>query len=285
MRLRLDPYRWAGLDLGLPRSDMRLDPTVQDSVVFIGYQATYQDGGIRPIGTAFLFTHERYGYLVTAQHIAMEIGDNPFAIRFNRKAGGSHAFNVDPLEHDIKWVIHPDPNVDLAILPFHKDLDEHALRCKFIPSTMGAHLVGVHSLDGLSGSPVFVRPPVVLANVRAPVTNSPVIVSQDEVKLLGIWHGSWRGSELFVVKDVTGERARPSFGMGVVIPAGYLMEILDGEELTEQRRRHFAGDAVTPVSVSVDKEEAMVASKPDNPSHKEDLSLPGVASKANKPGS
>src|SRR5262245_33023484 len=115
---------------------MRLTPAVQHSVLFIGYETDKSHGYIKPVGTAFLFQHEGYGYLVTAQHVAVDIGDSPFMLRFNRRAGGSHAFRVDPIYDKIKWERHSDPNVDLAVLPFQRDLNEHGLINHFLHSEM-----------------------------------------------------------------------------------------------------------------------------------------------------
>jgi hypothetical protein len=336
---------------------MRLLPIIQDCVVFLGWEASPEEGGIDPIGTAFLLEHEGIGHLVTAQHVAMGIGDNPFVFRFNRKSGGSHIFHIDPLRHSIQWGCHSNPNVDVAILPFHWNLAEHQLRHVFFPTSLvarenstppdygigdpcyavglfrlltgtkenmavvhtgnlaltahrenipvadwhdpdsgktrhvRAHLVGLHSLDGLSGSPVFVRPPMAIMDLKDEAGNR-AFVSQDQVKLLGVWHGSWRAESLSVAADAVVGKARPSFGMGVVTPIGYVMEILDSPEMKEVREELRARSAASAAAAAaatpdiVKKTEGSPEPQTDNSSHKEDFTrLLGAAAKANKPAS
>lgn len=141
-----------------------------------------------------------------------------------------------------------------------------------------AHLVGLSSLEGLRGSPVFVRPPVAIDNVRAADTNSRAFAAQEDVKLLGIWQGSWRGEKL-AIASAGPKQLRAQFGMGVVTPIGYLMEILENTELTELRRKHFSGVAAVPDAVTAE-DQTKAAKEFENPSHREDFtSLLGEAAR------
>jgi hypothetical protein len=64
-------------------------------------------------------------YLVTARHVALALGDDPFSIRINRVDDASDTFHCDPLDPKIpdwfKWFTPEDPLVDLAIMPFNID--------------------------------------------------------------------------------------------------------------------------------------------------------------------
>lgn len=110
---------------------MRVDRDIRKTVVFFGYEAGPEKGGIDCIGTGFLQVFEGEGYLVTAKHITDELGDMPFLIRVNRKDGTSENLHAD----GVRWIGHPDPTVDVAVIPFN--LTQRPLYdIKYLPQKM-----------------------------------------------------------------------------------------------------------------------------------------------------
>ncbi len=98
-----------------------------------------------------------------------------------------------------------------------------------------AYLVEQQSLGGLSGSPVFVRPTFVLG--RHPTTTGHVdlMVGHNKMFLLGIWHGAWQAPPDNILSMETGRRALVPVGIGVVVPAQKIKEVLGLPELEKQR--------------------------------------------------
>jgi len=106
---------------------VRIPNELRKAVVFLGEELADDNGqsAIDPRATGFFvawqtdsgrpvegMTPECSGiYLVTARHVAVPLGTN-FAIRFNKKGGGSGIELVEKA----KWTFHPDETVDLAVL-------------------------------------------------------------------------------------------------------------------------------------------------------------------------
>ena len=120
--MRLQEYNIPGLGPeyripleGMPGFFMRIEDTVRETVVFLGFEDNSpQSGGIKCVGTAFLLGYKRAGYLITAKHVAKVFGDKPFLIRINKKDGTSQNIPAD----EVIWHYHPDDNVDIAAIPF-----------------------------------------------------------------------------------------------------------------------------------------------------------------------
>lgn len=100
---------------------MRLGDAVTRCVVFVGWAAL--DGVFTAAGTAFFVAYKGSRYLVTNRHIASDLGDDPFAIRFNKDNGeDSDNITVDPIPNNFRWHVPADEIVDLAITSFNFDL-------------------------------------------------------------------------------------------------------------------------------------------------------------------
>ena len=292
---------------GCPGFYVRVPDYVTRSVVFFGFEdAGPGKGGIDCVGTGFLVAHERFGYLVTAAHVATVLGENPFLVRLNKKDGTSQNLHADGVE----WFTHPDPTVDVAVIPFaplamgdfealHIPTDEGMFRTDHFPGvrigpgdltyTTGlfrlmsgerrnlavvhsgaialmpgekipvrnwkdrgktlfcdGYLVETHSLDGLSGSPVFVRPTMPFASVApgmplAPDTPRELlrkitgVGARFEPLLLGLWQGSWDAPPDEIVAIQSGKDVRVSVGMGIVVPAERIIELLEQDEMKKAR--------------------------------------------------
>ena len=104
-----------------------------------------------------------------------------------------------------------------------------------------AYLVQSQSLEGLSGSPVLVRYTIdipldipkdcVLPEGERIRTRLPTVI----LRLLGLWHGSWKAppSELYGIE----EGKTVPVGMGIVIPASKIIEVLEMPDLVEKEKR------------------------------------------------
>jgi hypothetical protein len=106
------------------------------------------------------------------------------------------------------------------------------------------YLVETQALEGLSGSPAFVRPTVdvdvsprgVWLDPRSTdVSEWRAVAPVARVFLLGLWSGSWDAPPDEVVSVQTGKDARVSLGVGVVVAASKIKETLDTPELIEAR--------------------------------------------------
>lgn len=101
------------------------------------------------------------------------------------------------------------------------------------------YLVQANTISGCSGSPVFTGRVI---NTPINVQKSPVLRdwARKSARLLGVWQSSWKvkGSEIVSIKtdgdDVDFEKLAP-LGMGVVVPAVKLLEILNMSKLSKSR--------------------------------------------------
>ena len=75
---------------------MRVADDLRRCVVFIGHSHGQPDYGFTARGTGFFVAYEGRRYLVTNQHVAVRLGDAPFAVRLNEAGGGSDNVMVDP---------------------------------------------------------------------------------------------------------------------------------------------------------------------------------------------
>ncbi len=121
---------------------MRLSKDVRQCVVFLGWETSDPAEPFKPVGTGFLLEYKENVYIVTARHVALEFGEDPFSMRLNttafppreligplgetegyakewqRRAQGLH---VDPLMDGSRWYSW-FPELDLAVMPFNKAL-------------------------------------------------------------------------------------------------------------------------------------------------------------------
>lgn len=299
-RFDLGP-RWHRLH-GFARPTMRLADDVRKAVIYIGHG----DGdAFRSCGTAFLIHHDQAAYLVTAQHVAHGVGNDPYEIRFNRIDGEAVTITVDPTEDTqgwFPWFTHEDATVDLAIMPFNIDLKAPRFDYLYITSDMAltdewtrredmgvgmfcyavglfrlvqgrkrnlpvvhtghvalmpsaderiptedwrqrgetieveGYLVEITNLEGLSGAPVFIRPEMEIREV--PFDDGmkrDAQLPQASLFLLGVWTGSWTGPpEPGLDRS---PKTRVPVGMGIVVPAARLIELLEAPEVIAHRER------------------------------------------------
>jgi hypothetical protein len=335
---------------------VRINDDLRKTVLFFGFEDKKPGkGGINCVGTGFLLNYEDVGFLVTARHLAHNLGNRPFLVRLNRKDGTSENVHSD----DVHWYEHPDPTVDVAVT--HIGLGggpASAYDVLFLPKDMMAtdaivnhpqlgvlgvgdltytiglfrlmsgerrnlpvvhfgsvammpkdekipvrdwrdptkklmvdgYLIETQALQGLSGSPVFVRPTTsisllphnILVDPRsaAPEDYSGAIPMQ-KLFLLGLWTNSWDAPPDEVLLVQAGQNRVP-VGMGVVVSAQKIEETLQQEELIELRKEikamreaHLAASpdsAIPTANPSVESRGSDEVTGPDaNPNHLADF--------------
>jgi hypothetical protein len=102
------------------------------------------------------------------------------------------------------------------------------------------YLVEAQTLEGLSGSPVFVRytnPTGMSSGVGR------VVAYTDSVFLLGVWQGAWDGIPGDILSEEIGSNnRRVPVGMGITIPSRRITEVLELPELKERRQQGVERD-------------------------------------------
>lgn len=143
------------------------------------------------------------------------------------------------------------------------------------------YLVEAQTLRGLSGSPVFIRPSLNLAMdaTRAdPFGGSPerieLVAYHEHVKLLGLWQAAWDAPAGEVLTAEHGRQNTVPVGMGIVVPASKIIEVLElpavHEKREKQKRLQDSDTLAEPQSVSSGAKDDLAATDA-NPSHQEDF--------------
>jgi hypothetical protein len=123
------------------------------------------------------------------------------------------------------------------------------------------YLVESQSIQGLSGSPVFVRA-VIDLDISALTPGITARLARSDLYLLGVWQGAWDAPADEVIAADRGHDLRVPVGMGIVVPAAKLFEILETPELQELRAEGQS------------RRDAQVAAKLDAPPADEGLAAP-----------
>jgi hypothetical protein len=356
----LGPERCKAL-IGCPGFSVRIQDDLRKTVVFFGFEdQTPGRGGINCIGTGFLVGYDGSGYLVTAKHLAHDLGQDPFLIRLNKRDGTSENIHADGAD----WAEHPDPSVDIALVPFnlsgrlpydvmylpfermaaHESVDEGWIGIGDLTYTVGlfrvmaggarnlpivhfgslamiprdekvplrdwrdrnrviqveGYLVETQALEGLSGSPVFVRasvpmsqiPPNMLVDTRHfPDGRLPAslfcLAPRQDVLLLGLWQSSWDAPAGTLLG--AGNVFRVPVGMGVVVSTAKIQETLELDGLKKIRQqvkeRQALERAAKPDSAIRRTDPEAPSSDDANPNHLEDfIRIVGVAARKRPQG-
>jgi len=97
------------------------------------------------------------------------------------------------------------------------------------------YLVEAQTLEGLSGSPVFVREVVELPTAAGVAAGAGVF---GELRILGLYVGAWDGkpgSILAADRNLSGNQRVP-LGMGVVVPVDKILELIVNDASLKARR-------------------------------------------------
>jgi hypothetical protein len=103
-----------------------------------------------------------------------------------------------------------------------------------------SHLVEAQTLEGLSGSPVFVQEYVAwrAQATRSAVTSDIAMAAFGTVKLFGVYQGAWDGEPGKILQADRNLKSnnRIPVGMGLVVPIERLRELIEQNETLKQRR-------------------------------------------------
>lgn len=141
------------------------------------------------------------------------------------------------------------------------------------------YLIESQTLEGLSGSPVFVR------HVWGWQVGEQHSLLLGDVYLLGVWSGAWDAPPGEVLALERPEAKRVPVGMGIAVPAYKLLELLEMPEVVENRNRRIAEEgAVNEDSALPRPEKQEPPTTDENPQGKEDFnSLLDAAVSGSKP--
>ena len=318
----LAPDKWKPFQDSEAR--MLVASDIRKCVAFLGH-GSISDPDFK--GTGFILICRGYSWLVTARHVADDLGKDPFIYRLN---------SGEPREVDnATWVSHTDPNVDISIAalsvkgksvghlpedamltegqrPFYDvDLGNFAyviglfrvmpgnkrnfpvVHTGFIATLpedelipvrqpdgsihkVKGYLVQTSSLDGLSGSPVFVRRTALL-----PPQDGIAPVAAGDTALLGVWVAAWNGPPDPTAKIPKGGLV--PVGFGVVVPAERVVETVD--EALKKFRKEIEKDTPAASTQSIKGVAVSSPASDENPTHLEDFkSLLTEAAKTQQQG-
>ncbi|MGQ0486481.1 MAG: hypothetical protein ACT4SY_14160 [Hyphomicrobiales bacterium] len=136
-----------------------------------------------------------------------------------------------------------------------------------------AFLIEGNGIEGMSGSPVFVRKPGTLAFVNNPKEPNKVETAQligNDLMLLGVWSNSFAGLATRMLSGGAFNKAMIPVGVGVVVPSSKLLEIFESKEMTEKfsewdKNRELASAARKTIA------EVVPQPSDESPTHREDF--------------
>jgi hypothetical protein len=137
-----------------------------------------------------------------------------------------------------------------------------------------AYLVESQGLAGLSGSPVFVRPTINILRTGDNTDEVPTItVARPTVHLLGIFQAAWDAPPSEVLAIGRGKPITVPVGMGIVVPAHKLIELLGTPKMSAAREALKKAKGLDNAATLRNAPQAVteVALDADNPDHKEDF--------------
>jgi hypothetical protein len=143
------------------------------------------------------------------------------------------------------------------------------------------HLVEAQTLDGLSGSPIFVHDFVKLKT--GPHSSAGAFGT---VRLLGLYQGSWDGEPGAILeadKDYRSGKIRVPIGRGLAVPGGRIRELLMDDPQLKGERLATVDVLKNETAASMDVADSFQSERDENPNHREDfMRLVNEVSKAKK---
>lgn len=115
-----------------------------------------------------------------------------------------------------------------------------------IPTTDGdlvgnVYLIEMQSLNGASGSPVYIRPTNEFCGIDNKYKIESIFHAEGRDYLLGVWVAAWPGKPdkiLAGAKDMQKDVWIP-VGMGLVVPASSLRQLLDRQDICDERNKIY----------------------------------------------
>ncbi len=143
------------------------------------------------------------------------------------------------------------------------------------------YLVESRAISGASGSPVFVRRSIShkLKDDENPDYHLNTLIP-GSVWLLGLWQASWPQEPEQALIEGAGlsKDVKVSVGIGVVVPAPFILDVLNMLEDQREKRRESRRAEVAATT------DAALPTRDDNPQHREDFSsLLDAAASGSKP--
>jgi hypothetical protein len=131
-----------------------------------------------------------------------------------------------PIVHSGNIALLPDPRECIPV----KDRASNAIL------KMEAYLVEAQTLEGLSGAPVLHREMVALRTF--PEHNGGPVIAATGAQLLGVYSGAWEGepSPAITSDRKWGPDRRIPVGMGIVVPATRIWEVIMNDPELKKRR-------------------------------------------------
>lgn len=158
----------------------------------------------------------------TAVSSTFGVGDLVYIVGLYRLFPGGA--KISPIVHTGHVAMTPDEDIPAR----NRQTDE-------IVGTRG-YLIEAQTLEGLSGSPVFLR----RTNITGISSGAGKVVAySDDVYLLGLWQGAWDGIAGDVLSERVGSNMRVPVGMGITIPSRRILETLQQPNLEKERAQRF----------------------------------------------
>jgi hypothetical protein len=141
------------------------------------------------------------------------------------------------------------------------------------------YLIEAQTLDGLSGSPAFVHEIADLPEIDFDFGSPPRETTKGfgAVRLLDIYTGSWDGEPGQIIaadRDLRGNNTRVPVGVGTVVPADHIVELIKEHPLMKKQRDKYVSSRHQDNDPWAAKQDAAI---PDpaigdaNPKHREDF--------------
>lgn len=211
--------------------------------------------GVPPLSSTTILTKEK------AAALSIGIGDEAHIVGLYRLLRGKTK-NV-PIVH----------TGHIALVPGEERVPQRD-RNRGRTIDVDVYLVEAQTLEGLSGSPVFVRESrsaYINGHVGGNSATQYALLS-GEAHFLGIWSGAWDAPPGEVLAIDRPEAMRVPVGMGLTVPGWRLLELLDDPAVAEERARALAEiNAANQDSALKKKPPAEPATTDANPRHKEDF--------------
>lgn len=235
-------------------------------------------GSFHPFATGFFVVIDGINHIVTAKHVIQDENgkfiDEETIVAFNQKTGVVGGRKIGELKrHDkVNWIVHDDPDVDLAILPIRIDStnddvmpisDKILLESEKIFETEEVIYVsfqpGIFSLNQVSPvirhgivsritpeSPFFIDGFSFPGNSGSPVFLKPILNKDDGKitvksdirpgKLIGVISASiqYREEAVSIQTGITRVVFEDNTGLSMVFPMDYLKQIIESKNFQEQ---------------------------------------------------
>jgi hypothetical protein len=269
-----DEVRW--FEHPDPNVDVAVTPFAIGGGPGAPYQVLYLPGSM--MATDAIIKHEKLN--------ALGVGDFTYTIGLFRLLSGERR-NLP--------VVHFGT---VAMMPGDERIPVRDWRDKTQKLMVEGYLIETQAMQGLSGSPVFVRPTTTfnlfsnaLRDPRHPVPPDFMgLAPVQRLFLLGLWSGSWDAPPDEVLAVQAGQQNRVPVGMGIVVSAQKIKETLEQEELIAMRKEVKRLRAKLEAANAATTDSAIPTANPDvhgappasdaNPRHREDFtSLVGAAAR------